>query len=100
MYDLLEEVDRSLFKKISGMPGHPPYPSVPKTKESSVRLRVPSGQLPRVNTQRVKDSFFLIGYFSNIEWLFNVILILNVKCNVSTWNCSSLEILSAVLNVF
>ena len=48
---MLEEVDRSLFKKISGMPGHP---SVPKRKESSVRLRVPSGQLPRVDTQRVK----------------------------------------------
>ena len=58
----LEEVDRLLFEKISSMPGHPLYPSVPKTKESSVRLRVPSSQLPRVNTQRLKNSF-LIGYF-------------------------------------
>ena len=34
------------------------YPSVPKTKESSARLRVPSSRLPRVNTQRFKNSFF------------------------------------------
>ena len=48
------------------MPGHPLYPSVLKTKESSARLRVPSSQLFKVNTQRFKNSF-LIGYFSNIE---------------------------------
>ena len=36
IYDALEEVDRSLFKKIPSMPGHPLYPSIPKTKESSV----------------------------------------------------------------
>ena len=58
LYNELEEVDRSLFKKISSMPGHHLYPSVPKTKESSVRLRVSSSQLPRVNTQRLKNSFF------------------------------------------
>ena len=58
IYDVLEEVDCSPFKKISSMPGHPLYPSVPKTKESSARLRVPSSQLPRVNTQRFKNSFF------------------------------------------
>ena len=58
MYDVLEEVDRSLFKKISSMPGHPLYPSVAKTKKRSARLRVPSSQLPRVNTQRFKNSFF------------------------------------------
>ena len=51
IYDALEEVDRSLFKKISSMPGHPLYPFIPKTKESSVHLRVTSNQLPRVNTQ-------------------------------------------------
>ena len=50
VYDVLEEVDRSLFKKISSMPGHPLYPSVPKTKESSVHLRILSSQLPSVNT--------------------------------------------------
>ena len=51
IYDALEEVDRSLFKKISSMPGHPLYPSVPKRNESSAHLRVTSNQLPRVNTQ-------------------------------------------------
>ena len=58
IYNVLEGVDRSLFNKISSMPSHPPYPSVPITKESSARLRVPSSQLPRVNTQRFKNSFF------------------------------------------
>ena len=57
IYDVLEEADRALFKKISSMPSHPSYPSLPKTKESSVRLRVPSSQLPRVNTQHFKNSF-------------------------------------------
>ena len=66
IYNVLEEVDRSLFKKISSMPRHPLYPSVPKTKENSARLRVPSSQLPRVNAQRFKSSFS-IGYVSNIE---------------------------------
>ena len=42
--------------------GHPLYPSNPKTKESSVRLRVPCSQLPRVNTQCFKNSF-LTGFF-------------------------------------
>ena len=56
--NVLEEVDRSLFKRISSMPGHPLYPSVPKTKESSARFRVPSSQLSRVNTQRFKNRFF------------------------------------------
>ena len=58
VYGVSEEVDHSLFKKISGMPGHPLYPSVPKMKESSACLRVPSSQLPRVNTQCCKNSFF------------------------------------------
>ena len=35
IYNVLEEVDRSLFKKISSMPGYPPYPSFSKTKQSS-----------------------------------------------------------------
>ena len=66
IYNVLEEVDRSLFKQISSMPGHPLYPSVPKTKESSVRLQVSSSQLPTVNTQRLKNSFFLIVFFFQI----------------------------------
>ena len=52
IYEALEEVDRSLFKKIPIVSGHPLYPSVPKTQESSARLWLTSNQLPRVNTQR------------------------------------------------
>ena len=48
----------SLFKKISSMSGHPLYPLVPKMKESSVCLGIPSSQLPRVNTQHFKSSVF------------------------------------------
>ena len=52
IYKVLEGVDRSLSKKISSMPGHPLYPFVPKTKESSARLRVPAvnslGLIPSV----------------------------------------------------
>ena len=63
IYSVSEEVDRSLFKKTSSMPSHPLYPSVPKMKESSVHLQVPSSQLPRVHTQRLKNSFFNRPFF-------------------------------------
>ena len=46
IYDVLEKVERTLFQNIFSMPGHPLYLYVPKTKESSARLRVPSSQLP------------------------------------------------------
>ena len=39
VYDFLEEADHALFKKISSMPGHPLYSSLPNTKESSVPQR-------------------------------------------------------------
>ena len=39
LYDFLEEADHALFKKISSMPGHPLYSSLPNTKESSVPQR-------------------------------------------------------------
>ena len=96
--EVLEEVDRSLFKKISSTPRHPLYPSVPKTKESSTRIRFRNSQLPRVNTQRFKNSFST-GYFLNKEQLFNVMRILNVKFNASTRNFLSLVIPSAVFKV-
>ena len=44
VYDFLEEADHALFK-ISSMPGHPLYSSLPNTKESSVCLRDPSSNL-------------------------------------------------------
>ena len=49
VYDFLEEADHALFKKISSMPGHPLYSSLPNTKESSVCLRDPSSNLNWVN---------------------------------------------------
>ena len=42
---------------------------------------------------------FLIGYFSNIEQLFNVMRILIVKFDASTWNFLSLLIFPAAFNV-
>ena len=38
IYSVLEQVNRSLFKKISSIPDHPLYPCVPRRKESSARL--------------------------------------------------------------
>ena len=62
IYDVLEKADRALSNKISSMPGHPLYPSLPKTKESSARLRVSCSQLPRVNTQRLKNNRLYFKY--------------------------------------
>ena len=41
IYRVLHQVNRSLFKKISSLSDHPLFPYVPKTRESSARLRVP-----------------------------------------------------------
>ena len=65
IYNVLEEVERHHSRR-SAVPGHPLYPSVPETKQSSARLRVPRTQLSRVNTQRFKNSFFNRLFF-NIE---------------------------------
>ena len=64
IYSVLEQVTRSLFKKISSMPDHPLYPYVPETTKSSTHFRV-----PMVNTHRFKNSFFnrLFFFLSNIE---------------------------------
>ena len=39
-YDVWEETVRALCKNMSCMPSHPLHPSLPKTKESSVPVRV------------------------------------------------------------
>ena len=91
IYSVLEQVNRSLFKKISSMPDHPLYPYVPETTKSSAHLRV-----PMVNTLRFKNIFFSRLFFlSNIEQLFNVMSIL---CNVDI--LVILLILSAILMSF
>ena len=72
-----------------------PSPKRKKVQRTSEFLAVNSlGLIPRV-----LKIVFLIGYFSNIEQLFNVTWILNVKFNASTWNFLSLVILSAVFNL-
>ena len=52
--DQKRQIARYSRRSPARMPGHPLYPSLPKIKESSVRFRVPSSQLPKVNTQRFK----------------------------------------------
>jgi len=49
-------IGRSPILKISRKSSHPLYTSLPKTKESSVRLWVLSTKLPRVNTQHFINS--------------------------------------------
>ena len=72
------------------MTGHPLYPSLPKTKESSGRLRVPCSQLA-------------LSTGSNIKWQFNANIVFNFhdfllslifkivfgfeKCNFSSLAC-------------
>ena len=63
VYDVLEEVDHSLFKKTSSVPGHPLYPKRKKVQRTSEFLAVNSlGLIPRV-----LKIVFLMGYVSNIE---------------------------------
>ena len=49
IYDLLEKCDRTLFTKIESNVDHPLYTLLPKVKAS---------QLPRINTERFKNSYF------------------------------------------
>jgi len=58
IYDLLEKCDRRLFTKIKSNVDHPLYALLPEVKESSKRLRSQASQLPRINTERFKNSFF------------------------------------------
>ena len=58
IYDLLENCDRTLFTKIESNVDHPLYTLLPKVKESSKRLRSQASQLPRINTERFKNSYF------------------------------------------
>jgi hypothetical protein len=57
IYTLLEKSDRTIFKKISNQSNHPLFNLMPTIKESSLRLRNKSSQLPSINTERFKNSF-------------------------------------------
>ena len=63
IYDLLEKTDRSISKKISCLPTHPPYNLLPRVKESSKRPRTQTSLLPCVNKERFKASFINKLYF-------------------------------------
>ena len=57
IYDVLEEAGRALFKEISGMPGHPFYPSLPKQKKAMRAFDSSKQPTSRINNKRFKNSF-------------------------------------------
>jgi len=54
---LLEKADRTLFEKISTNKNHPLYNLLPKRYRSTHQLRSANIVLPRINTERFKNSF-------------------------------------------
>ena len=56
--EILEKIDRKLFKKIKENATSPLHDMLPVTKESSRRLRRQTPLLPRVYTERFKNCFF------------------------------------------
>ena len=65
--DLLEKCDRRLFTKIKNNANHPLYALLPKVKESSKTLTSQTSLLPRINTERFKNS-----YFNRIRFQYNL----------------------------
>ena len=62
---LVDKTDYAIFKKVSNKPSHPLFQYLPKTKQSSYYLRNKSSLLPRVNTERFKNSFINRLYFKH-----------------------------------
>ena len=58
IYEILEKCDRKLFTKIKSNVDHPLHAFLAEVKESSKRLRSKASQLPRINTERFKNSYF------------------------------------------
>ena len=54
---LLEEQDRKVFRKVSGIDRHPLRGLLPKKKASTYNLRNRTSQYPKVNTDRFKNSY-------------------------------------------
>ena len=65
MQGLVDKTDYAIFKKVSNKPSHPLFQYLPKTKQSSYYLRNKSSLLPRVNTERFKNSFINRLYFKH-----------------------------------
>ena len=57
IYQLLEQSDKSLFLKARANVCHPLHSLLPKVKDSSLCLRQRTSQLPKINTERFKNSF-------------------------------------------
>ena len=63
--DLVDKTDHTIYKKVSNKLSHPLFQYLPKTKQSSHNLRNKSSLLPRVNTERFKNSFINRLYFKH-----------------------------------
>ena len=57
--EILEKIDRKLFKKIKENATSPLHDMLPVMKESSRRLRRQTPLLPRVYTERFKNCFLI-----------------------------------------
>ena len=63
IYELLEQFDKRLFNKARANVCHSLYPLLPGVKDSSLRLWQRTSQLPKINTERFKNSFVNRLYF-------------------------------------
>ena len=57
IFSLLENKDRSIFKKSISIDGHPLSRIIPERKETKYKLGKVGRPLPKINTQRFKPTF-------------------------------------------
>ena len=58
IYDLLDKQDRQIFDKVKHQEKHPLRNLMPKLKVTEYNLRHKSSHRPKLNTDRVKNSYF------------------------------------------
>ena len=58
IYDLLDKQDRKIFDKVKHQEKHPLRNLMPKLKVTEYNLRHKSSHRPKLNTDRVKNSYF------------------------------------------
>ena len=58
IYDLLDKQDRQIFDKVKHPEKHPLRNLMPKLKVTEYNLRHKSSHRPKLNTDRVKNSYF------------------------------------------
>ena len=85
IHKLLEKCDKKLFKKSSSDSSHPLYPMLPHAKASSLRLGWSTIQLPKINTEHFKSSFF-----NRLSFRYNLALweIFTVSALIYLWKIS------------